>query len=138
MPFPTRPGKSGNPAGISKYQKRTLRKMYIAIDKAIDGLGVRAKTEGTTRMAELITDAMEDDIIGTLHKLGPYMPKSINIDVDVRKEAHQLSDDELEAIVMRRREMASKEIEGEIIEADTPQDEDTLYTEDPSKEEQAS
>lgn len=111
-------GVSGNPSGLSKTQRRTLRKMYAAIDLAIDGLGKRARCDGATRMAELITDAMEGDIIGTLNKLGPYMPKSVNIDVQVQKDAASLSDNELLEIIQARQLRAEKDVEGELIEQD--------------------
>jgi len=97
MGFPA--NKSGNPQGISSVQKRSLRKMHHALDKAIDGLGKATRTEGTTVMAELITEAMQKDIVGTLSKLAQFFPKNVNIDVNHNHNLKLVTDDDLIKII---------------------------------------
>lgn len=102
----------------SKLGSRLLTKTRSALDKAIDGLG-SAEKNGATAMAELITAALKDDVIGTLKALAPYMPKELQIDVQHSTSALQLTDDQLLEIIKSRAIPAEKQIPGEIIEAET-------------------
>jgi hypothetical protein len=75
-------------------------------------------TDGATAISIKLTEALNEDCVGTLSKLTPFIPKNINIDVAVTKEAHQLSDSELEAIIQERsrKKQQDSAIEGEIVE----------------------
>jgi ribosome-associated translation inhibitor RaiA len=100
-------------------QQRYMRKLQSALDMAIDGLGKQLGMDGASAVAVRITEALDKDCVGTLAKLTPFIPKNINVDVQVNKEAHQLSDADLEAIIAARKEDKigrTKVIEGEIIE----------------------
>ena len=104
------PGYSGNPFGGNTPQKRYINKLQTALDLSIDKLGTLMKNDGSTAMAELIAQAMKKDIVGTLHKLSPFFPKNINLDVHVHKEINELDDEELEAIIMERRRQNEKDV----------------------------
>ena len=113
-------GKSHNKSGI-----RALAKIRTGLNKAIDGLGDAVGKEGTTRLAELITEAMERDIVGTLKGLAFCLPKDIQIDVNHSNSSKHLTDDDLADIIMERmrlRQEACKTIEGELVETDINQE----------------
>jgi len=79
----------------------------MALDMALDGLGERMGMDTASACAELITDALQKDFIGTFSKLQFMMPKNINVDVQVTKDNAELTDAELEALIAERRAIAS-------------------------------
>ena len=94
----------GNPRGAGRNPaRRYINKLHAALDKAVDKLGDTMEMDGASAMAVLIADAMHKDVIGTLHKLSPFFPKNITLDVSVTKSSEELTDDELEAIISQRR-----------------------------------
>ena len=112
---------NGGKTSNTTPQQRYMRKLQSALDMAIDGLGKKLGTDGATAVSIKITEALDADCVGTLAKLTPFIPKNINVDVQVNKEAHQLSDADLEAIIAARKQgkiAQNKVIEGEIIEDD--------------------
>lgn len=113
-------------------QTRYIRKLQLAMDKAVDKLGKRMQTDGADACAELISQALEADIVGTLHKLSFFMPKNINVDVQITKDNNELSDDELVQLINERRAIASSK-QAALVH-DVPQDilnqvQDAEYTE---------
>lgn len=116
--------KRGSPTGnVRAPVKRYYNKMQAALDIAIDVLGSKHKSsDGATAIGELIADALEKDVVGTIHKLSVFFPKNVNIDVNVTKDAHDLSDAELEAIVLERRKSQEKQIVADVIDADAAED----------------
>jgi hypothetical protein len=98
----------GNDAwkGRLSPQQRYIRKLQTAMDMAIDGLGDRLGTDGASACAKMITDALEKDFVGTLSKLQFFMPKNINVDVQITKDNNELSDDELVQLINERRAIA--------------------------------
>lgn len=100
--------KRGNTANIrhSNPQTRYVRKLQLAMDKAVDKLGKKMQTDGADACAELIAIALQEDIVGTLHKLSFFMPKNINVDVQVTKDSRELTDAELEQLIADRRAIA--------------------------------
>ena len=104
------PGNGGHNLRHTSPQTRYIRKLQLAMDLAIDDLGKRVQTDGATAISLLIADALQADVVGTLHKLQFMMPKNINVDVQVTKDFNELSDAELEALIAERRAIAvSKE-----------------------------
>lgn len=87
-------------------QTRYVRKLQLAMDKAVDKLGKKMQTDGADACAELICKALQEDIVGTLHKLQFFFPKNINVDVQVTKDAVELTDAELEQLIADRRAIA--------------------------------
>ena len=99
MAFPK--GVSGNPSGMSKQQHQLLNKVRNSLNKAVDGLGTASK-DGTTVMAELITQALKDDVVGTLKAFSQFIPKELNVDVTHTQSAKSLTDDQLADIIAER------------------------------------
>ena len=112
------PNQVPNPYGRSTPQQRYMRKLHTALDMAVDKLGERLKCDGASAIAERIADALDKDVVGTLHKLQPFFPKNVSIDVQVNKELHQLSDEDLEAIILARRGQNEKVIDADTIEGE--------------------
>jgi uncharacterized protein YwlG (UPF0340 family) len=79
----------------------------MAMDMAIDNLGSRLGKDGASACAEMITDALQKDFVGTLSKLQFFMPKNVNVDVQVTRDHVELTDVELEALIVERRAIAS-------------------------------
>ena len=96
-------------------QTRYIRKLQLAMDMAVDKLGQRMQTTGADACAELISQALQADIVGTLHKLQFFMPKNINVDVQVTRDHAELTDAELEALIAERRAIAST-VQGALID----------------------
>lgn len=109
-------GRTRNPA------RKYVNKLHAALNIAVDKLGDKMKTDGATAMGTLIAEALEEDVVGTLHKLSPFFPKNINLDVNVTKEASDLSDDELEAIILERRKHKDNQ---QVIDAEVIRDDET-------------
>jgi len=97
--------------------RRLINKIRSSLDKAVDGLGTASK-EGATVMAELITEALREDVVGTLKGLASYLPKDVKIDINHSDQLNNLTDDELADIIASRargRLMSEKQVKGEII-----------------------
>jgi hypothetical protein len=69
----------GNNAHTSKStpQQRYIRKMQMALDLALDGLGERMGMDTASACASLICDALQKDFVNTFSKLQFMMPKNI-------------------------------------------------------------
>jgi hypothetical protein len=77
-------------------------------------------------MAELITQALRDDVVGTLKAFSQFIPKEINIDMQDSGASKRLTDDELADIIAsrsRERLLLQKAVDGEIIEQDVADNE---------------
>ncbi len=110
-------GRTGNPAGTSKVHRRLLTKVRSSLDMAIDGLGT-ASHGGATEMASLITQALRDDVIGTLKALQGFFPKDIHVDVQHSGASKTLSDDDLADIIALRTQLALSQIEAKTIDGE--------------------
>ena len=101
-----RPGEVLNPKGYNgreKYGYRAKNKMQTAMDIAIDLLGEKnIRNCGTSRLAELIAEKLESDVIGTLKALSSLLPKQVQVDVNHSLNASQMSDEQLLQIIESR------------------------------------
>lgn len=119
--MPAQTGQVLNPSGFngSEPGKRARRKCQNGFDKAIDLLGKDIiDGNGSTRLAELIVEKLESDVVGTLKALSCLFPRQVNVDVQHTTSALQLTDDQLLQIIEARSNQAEKVIDGHIIESE--------------------
>ena len=117
------PGQVLNPLGFngSEPGKRARRKCQTGLDKAIDLLGkATIDGNGSTRLAELIAEKLESDVVGTLKALSGLFPKQVNVDVQHSTNALQLTDEQLMQIIESRSGKAEKQVECQVIENNQP------------------
>lgn len=79
--------------------QKVLRTVRGALNQAIEGLG-DAQKSGRTAMAELLTERLRDDVVGTLAAMSKWLPRDVSIDVQHTVSAAQLTDEELAHIIM--------------------------------------
>lgn len=114
-----RAGQVLNPSGFNGTEpgKRARRKCQTGLDKAIDLLGkATIDNNGSTRLAELIAEKLESDVVGTLKALSGLFPRQVNVDVQHSTNALQLTDDQLMKIIESRQNKPEKVIEGHTID----------------------
>ena len=101
MPYPV-----SNPTGYNgreKYGHKARNKAQIALNKAIDLLGKKAfDGNGTTKLAELLVERLESDVVGTLKALNGLFPKELNVDVQHTLNASSMTDEQLVQIIESR------------------------------------
>jgi hypothetical protein len=109
-------GHALNPSGFNGTEpgKRARRKCQTGLDKAIDLLGkATIDGNGSTRLAELIAEKLEQDVVGTLKALSGLFPKQVNVDVQHSTNPLQLTDDQLLQIIESRKPKVINDIEPE-------------------------
>ena len=111
------PGQIMNPNGYNgrdSYGHRARNKAQIALNKAIDLLGRNTfDNNGTTRLAELLVERLESDVVGTLKALNGLFPKELQVDVQHTLSASQMTDEQLLEVIKSRAIPIEKPVNGQ-------------------------
>jgi hypothetical protein len=80
--------KAGRPVGTAGIKKRTPNlkpRIQGHILRAIKGLELGKKEQGTKGLTELLMEAFREDVLGTLSLTSKYLPRELNV---TKNETH--------------------------------------------------